>query len=197
MGRNARIDPRVKRTLDAIDRAFCDLVLEREPSQFSVSLLCRKAGVNKKTFYAHYRGLDDLFKGKLEEITRGFLERIAGYSLPEQLPAIHEEFFRYSASQGRLYERLICSQAYQHLGSEMLRGFVRQAWKSSSWFQELDEGRQSMLLCFLHSTGTMLYRQWVADGKTMPAEEACALSGALLCRGLEGLMAERRIDTSS
>nr|MCR5257499.1 TetR/AcrR family transcriptional regulator [Desulfovibrio sp.] len=130
MGRNAREDPRVKRTLDAIDRAFCELVLELEPDQISVALLCRRAGVNKKTFYAYYRCLDDLFKSKLGEITSGFLERIAGYSLPEQLPGIHEEFFRYSASQGRLYERLICSDAYQHLGFEMLRGFVRQAWKS-------------------------------------------------------------------
>ncbi len=117
----------------SIDNAFRELVLEKAYDRISVSELCERACINKKTFYAHFRSLDDLLREKLEQITQGFIGRIAGFALPEQLHAIHREFFLYSIEQGEFYEKLVCSAAYRHIGSELLGKFVRTAWKDSRW----------------------------------------------------------------
>lgn len=189
MRRNAQEDLRIRKTLAAIDRAFCELMLEKEYGQISVTLLCQRAAVNKKTFYAHFRALDDVLRNKLELFSQGFMTRIQGFKLPDQLYDVHREFFLYSIEQGTLYEKLVCCAGYQHIGLGLLEGFTRKAWQSMPWFQQLPEDTRSMLLCFLYTTGAALYRQWVFDGKTMPVERAIELSGRLLCRGLYGVMA--------
>ena len=42
----------------AIKDAFLKLVKKKEPEDITVIDLCRKAGVNRSTFYAHYSNID-------------------------------------------------------------------------------------------------------------------------------------------
>ena len=188
MPRTAQEDLRVRRTITAIDKAFHELVLEKPYDRISVSELCERAFINKKTFYAHYRSLGDVLREKLEAISRGFIARIARFTLPEQLYDIHREYFLYSIEQGEFYEKLICNTTCEHIGSGLLGNLVRDTWQHSPWFHNLNYDTQSMVLCFLHSTGAALYRQWVSDGKRMPLEDVIAISGTLLCQGVEGIV---------
>lgn len=182
-------DLRVQRTMAAIGRAFSELLLESGYERMTVTALCARAGINKKTFYTYFRTLDGLLEAMLEELSAGFVERIAHLKVPEQLADINREFFRYSAEQGAFYEKLVCSASLHPVGGKLLSEFVKRAWQGSDGFQKLDEARQNVLLCFLHSCGMGLYRQWVADGKRVPIEEMAAVSGELLCRGVDGFLA--------
>ncbi len=114
----------------------------------------------------------------------GFLPRPGAAGLLVKLP---ENRFLYPIEQGEFYEKLVCSAAYRHIGSELLGKFVRTAWKDSRWFNTLDDETQSMVLSYLHSAGTALYRQWVEDGKRMSPEKAISVGGILLCKGVEGI----------
>ncbi|MBQ9405333.1 MAG: TetR family transcriptional regulator [Desulfovibrio sp.] len=191
MTKTVREDLRVKKTLSSIDKSFRELVLEREYEQITVSEICKRAVINKKTFYAHFHCLDDLLRHTLEDIAKGYIARIARFSLPEDLLNIHREFFLYSIEQGEFYEKLVCSRAYQHIARTLLGKLVKTAWQDSPWFNSLDAETQNMLLCFLHSAGADMYRQWIADGKGMPLEDAIAISGTLLCKGVDGIAKTR------
>lgn len=46
-------DPRVVRTLEMIDRAFREMVLEYGISDVTVRAFCRRARINKNTFYRY------------------------------------------------------------------------------------------------------------------------------------------------
>lgn len=51
---------RVRRTRHAIHSAFRALVARDGFRNITVSALAREANIDRKTFYLHYRGLDDL-----------------------------------------------------------------------------------------------------------------------------------------
>ncbi|HIW75996.1 MULTISPECIES: TetR/AcrR family transcriptional regulator [Gordonibacter] len=53
-------DHRVRLTKMLLREAFLDLLLEKPVAKITVKELCDKAGVNRATFYAHYRDLFDL-----------------------------------------------------------------------------------------------------------------------------------------
>ena len=45
---------------ELIKSAYADLVLDESKERITVTLLCRQAGVNRSTFYAHYRTIDEV-----------------------------------------------------------------------------------------------------------------------------------------
>ncbi|MBR6975589.1 MAG: TetR family transcriptional regulator [Ottowia sp.] len=181
-------DLRVQKTMAAIGQAFEALLLERDYEKISVTALCARARINKKTFYTYYENLDALLEEKLQTLAEKLLERNAKYHAPEELEEINREFFHYAAEQGALYEKIACSSAWEEAAGRMFSTLVQKTWSRSPRFQALDSAQQALLLDFLAVTGGGLYRQWVRSGKQMPMEEIIALSGALLCGGVNGFM---------
>lgn len=55
-----QIDSRVLKTEQAIKEAFMELVKEKGYNQVTVSDICKKANINRNTFYLHYLDKDDL-----------------------------------------------------------------------------------------------------------------------------------------
>lgn len=185
---NGTEDLRVQKTIEAIHTAFEDMLLSMDYDKITVTALCARAKINKKTFYRYYDVLDVLLEEELEKISQGFLERIADYQVPEDLEKINCEFFRYSIEQGKLYERIICNTAHHAIGGKMIGEIVNRTWNTSASFRKLDKNEQKLLLVFINDIGVELYRQWVADGKKMPLHRIVALSNEFLCRGVSGFM---------
>ena len=59
------MDPRVKRTRNAMRTAFLQMCTEKPYDQINVSDLAKTAGINRKTFYLHYSELDDLMDDEI------------------------------------------------------------------------------------------------------------------------------------
>lgn len=68
-------DLRVQKTRSAIQNALFDLLNEKELSKISISELCRRAQINRKTFYRHYRDTADIIE-ELENSLLGELSAI-------------------------------------------------------------------------------------------------------------------------
>ena len=59
-------DLRVVRTRKLIRQAVVELTLEHGPSKLTVTGICRRAGINRSTFYRHYEGKLDLLGRGIE-----------------------------------------------------------------------------------------------------------------------------------
>lgn len=53
-------DRRIRKTEQALQKAFVQMIMEQELTQISVLELCARADINKSTFYLHYRDIYDL-----------------------------------------------------------------------------------------------------------------------------------------
>ena len=81
---NTPNNKRKKESMERIEKVFIELLQTKELSEISVSDICKRAGLNRTTFYANYTdiyGLADAIRDKLEnevsvlykeEVTQGF-----------------------------------------------------------------------------------------------------------------------------
>ena len=69
----AESDLRVVKTRQLIREALLDLMSERVLSKITISELCVRAGINRKTFYRHYRTIGDV----ITEIENDILSEFA------------------------------------------------------------------------------------------------------------------------
>ena len=81
---NTPNNKRKRESMDRIEKVFIELLQTKELNEISVSDICKRAGLNRTTFYANYPdiyGLADTIRDNLEnkvsdlykdEITRGF-----------------------------------------------------------------------------------------------------------------------------
>ena len=74
---------RSEKSKTAIKQTFLDLFRTREPEDITVVELCKRAGINRSTFYAHYEYIELL----IEEVLRDSVhELIAGMDTQWELP---------------------------------------------------------------------------------------------------------------
>jgi len=68
------MDKRIVRTRLAVFNALFDLATEKEIDKITVVELCERAGINKSTFYLHYRSINDCFQKCFDLFTEKMLE---------------------------------------------------------------------------------------------------------------------------
>ena len=52
----------------------------------------------------------------------------------------------------------------------------------------LDEYSENMVFAFYGANSTLLYRQWVADGKKLPLEDLIDIATKLICSGMSSVV---------
>ena len=181
-------DLRVQKTIEAIHKAFEEMLYEMNYEKITVKELCERAKINKKTFYRYYAVLDDLLAELQGLFTQEYLKRIENYKVPEDLGKINREFFLYSVEKGPLYEKITCSGSYDYIRSKMVNDVMNSKWGQSTWLQLLEPSKQAVLLEFIQSASMSVYRKWVADGKKIPLRDMIELSNQLLCSGVNGFI---------
>lgn len=69
-----KMDRRIKRTRIAVFNALMDLLIDKDSSKITVLELCKKADINKSTFYLHYKSLDECIESCFKIIMNGIVE---------------------------------------------------------------------------------------------------------------------------
>ncbi|MCD7774545.1 MAG: TetR/AcrR family transcriptional regulator [Clostridiales bacterium] len=61
-------------TAEKMDAAFLSLIEKKDFEYITVTEICKKAGVNRSTFYLHYENMGDLLSECVENMNRKFFE---------------------------------------------------------------------------------------------------------------------------
>ena len=185
-------DLRIQKTMAAIKESFEALICEKDYHEITVTELCARARINKKTFYHYYPTLDDLLEEMQMELSSAYIELVKDCRLPEEAEKVKRIFFEYSAAQSLAYEKITCSLgSYSASQHAMYRQVMDATWGKSPAFQRLSREEQNLVLTFINSFGVGFYRQWVADGKKLPLERVIDLSGTMMCGGLDRFFKEK------
>lgn len=183
-------DLRVVKTLDTIRAAFEAMVCEMDYGRITVTGLCERARVNKKTFYRYYETLDDLLAEFQEGYASAYVERIRGLDTVRDQAKLVRALFEFSAEQGAAYERITCAAGgYGWVRQQMIERVEERAGVRDEPLAGLDAQRSNILHRFLGETPLMVYRLWVEGGKQIPLTEAADLAVALTCKGMDGYLA--------
>ena len=183
-------DRRAQYPKRVIRESLYALSQEKPLSRITVTELCSRARINKKTFYHYYETLDALLAEMQTEYSSAYVDLVKDFILPDELDKVNRVFFEFSASQGLAYEKITCSGGYNAVRQEMIDQVMQKSWAKSEKFKRLPPYEQRMLINFINITVIGIYRQWVAEGKQLPLEELIRLSNALVCKGTEGFLSQ-------
>lgn len=180
-------DPRVSRTLEAIDRTFREMVLEDGIDSVTVRELCRRACVNKNTFYRYYGAIEDL----VAEVMAGYVAQwqqrsFASVGTHSGAAATTRELFLFGAVQDELYETITCNPAWGAVQQRLQRD------ASGSPEEKAPEGfspaQWRLYYAYVSESGLAMYRAWVTSGKTMPVQEAADLAAETVAAGAKAML---------
>ncbi len=119
-------DPRVRRTQKMLRDAFLELVLEHGFEMVRVSEIIEQAGVNRATFYRHYRSKRDLLRSWTREV--GALLDSGAISLEdprvnagsdEYLPAVVISIFEHIAVHASYYRLMLGRQGLSSIANDI------------------------------------------------------------------------------
>lgn len=113
MGVTVSVDRRIERTKDQLRTAVLKLAETQDLGALSVHDITRQAGVNRATFYQHYRDKDELIEESIEELLHELFDACAPVQAGDERlepGVVHPSaviMFEQIAKRATLYRRLI------------------------------------------------------------------------------------------
>ena len=182
-----RNDLRVVKTMDAIHASFESMICETDYEKITVAELCRRARVNKKTFYRYYAALDDLLAEFQAEMSAAYIEVTKDFQLPRDIPQVTRVFFEFLESKP-VHSRVTCAPTYRRTQQSLTDTVVDSHWHQSGALDHMPAPERAIILAFVRTVGVEIYRQWVADGRKVPLERIIEMTSILQSGGLGGLL---------
>lgn len=68
-----------------MDEALIQLINEKDYDYITITEICKRAGVNRSTFYLHYETVDDLLKEAIKKIDDDFNSHMQGFGTNRDL----------------------------------------------------------------------------------------------------------------
>ena len=181
-------DLRVRKTRHAIHQTFQDMICEMDYDQMTIKELASRAHINRKTFYLHYNGLDDLLTELQEEIALQFIKQNVSYDNMHDICSLIRIFFENAARLPLLHERLLCSGSYQPVWEKINQRIMNYRRETNRGAFDLNEYEENLVFAYFGANSTLLYRQWVADGKKLPLEDLIAMAIRLIGYGMSSVV---------
>ena len=144
--------------------------------------------INRKTFYLHYKSLDDLMGELQDEIADIFISRPISYRSLSDIKSIIRVFFETAANMPTLHERLLCNYSYRHISDRIVRQVMEHRCQVNKGAFGLNEEKENLVLAYFAINSGNLFRQWVADGKKVPLEELIDMAVRLICHGMASVI---------
>ena len=181
-------DLRARKTREAIHNAFKEMICEMDYDQITIKELTQRAQINRKTFYLHYASLDDLLEEFQEEIADHFISRKVSYSNMKDIRDLIRVFYEHAANMPLLHERIMCSGSYRPIWDKINKRIMDYRRETNRGVFGLDEYSENLVFAYYGANSSLLFRQWVADGKKLSLEELIDIATRLICNGMSSVV---------
>ena len=189
----ARTDRRVKRTRKQVVEAFVQLVRERPYDSIRVGDVLKHADVGRSTFYAHYRGKDDLLAQAfsiLHESLAGCLDLVLREEEDHGHFAFLLEHFRENRDLFRRMTTGAAAEAYSR-SAEAFAGMIAERLDATCRERNLVPRLPlSHVAASLAQSQLALIREWLLgrDADSIPAAELAEAMRALIRGQVQALL---------
>ena len=153
---NTANNRRRRETLETIKKTFVELIQDQELDRISISHLCKKAGINRTTFYACYDGLHDIADSIRRELEDNMAEMYMDEIENRKSRNDYLKLFRHIKDNQSLY------RTYFKLGYDThLKDFGYDANAAAEYFDNKFIRYHSE---FFRAGITRIIRMWLEDG---------------------------------
>lgn len=186
-----QLDRRVRKTKRQIRNAFTALMLEKNIADITVREIAELADVNRGTFYAHYKDVNDLL-AQLESGIMGKVETVKRLRSPqksEKATLLYlTNILTLCGENVDVFKTVIIKNPDPEFQKQLLSTFKRQLLEGFAYRGEATETVKADYYFTFEVSGMMaLANTWIENGmKETPAEMA-AVGVDFIMRGYESL----------
>ena len=181
-------DLRVIKTREAIHNAFKQMICDMDYDEITIKELTQRAQINRKTFYLHYGSLDDLLEELQQELAENFISRKVSYASMNDIRGLIRLFFEHAANMPLLHERLMCSGSYRPIWEKINKRIMDYRRETNRGAFGMNQYEENLVFAYYGANSTILYRQWVEDGKKLSLEELIDIAEKLICGGMSSVV---------
>jgi AcrR family transcriptional regulator len=184
-----KIDRRVKHTKAVLRESLLELMKERPIGKITPTELCRRADINRNTFYVHYSSPRELLtqiENELYDEIRQTVERSLKF---DTIPVLLMEICESIAKNGDLCKILFSD----HGDKEFLRRIMYIAydrgtaeWRALS--KGMDESRLKELYTFTANGSIAVIQEWVQSGMQKAPQENASFIERISNFGLQAFL---------
>lgn len=175
-------DKRVLKTKKAIKAAHLSLMEEKDISDITISELTRKAGINRRTFYTHYRSISEIIDEIESEMVSLLSEvvhkidvadiRKSAYNVFIELNEMVDVEFDYYFSRVRMDMRGAFMTRLKGIAGEL-------ADKLLAHNENLERSFAEMVSEYIVGGFFNVFVEWRTSGGNVPVEQAARLAGIM------------------
>ena len=179
-------DIRVRRTKEAIFKAFREMVCEKKPESINVKNLAERAGIHRKTFYLHYTCIEALYEDALNILAMEYFKEVEKLPIPFTYFELTRILFEFCSSS-EYSECLYCNPNYSVFSTKLMSATLKHNRLIDNPYRQYSPEMQNIINTFVTNASMVSYRQWVSDGKKVPMDEAIWMVSTLLENGVSAI----------
>ncbi len=184
-----KVDRRVLYTKMFLRESLLELMKEKPIGKITPTELCRRAEINRNTFYTHYDSPEALL-GSIEDELYGQVQRSLGRSLKKNdVSALLTEICQVITDNGDLCRILFSDNGDKHFLERVIHlahDETLLAWKAAG--MRGDDELLEALYTFSVSGGIAIIQHWVQSGMPESPQEVAAFIGKASYFGLQAFL---------
>lgn len=191
-GERGCMDPRARRTQEALEHALLDILGEKPLKSITVTELCKRAGVTRAAFYGHYHDTTELIeqiKGRVLVDACDMVDRHIDEFKTGHTGGISADVFAYMDKRPELYSLLFGTYSEPCFLTTVIANSQKRYYEQIGRLVDGMEGagslQDAMRLQFTFTTSGFLYilKAWLIHDRRWPADvmarAAASLTGAV------------------
>jgi AcrR family transcriptional regulator len=187
-------DRRRLRTRQLLRRAMLELIREKGLEGLSVSDLTERAGVNRGTFYLHYRDVYDLLEQTKREMLDGLKEKVTRISLSELTKSVArdepypvlERILEYFNENGEFFEVMLGPKGDLSYPMQIRQMMKQHLFAQLVSLQPIEEKMlvpQEFLIAYVSSAHIGILMHWFETGRRQSPRELAGMITRILHYG--------------
>ena len=191
-GVGASVDRRVVRTRKAIRKAFMRLIQETDYQKITITAIAREADIDRKTFYLHYRSVEDLIdeiiQDEADRIAKACVESLSGSDSTQIVLNLVKQLSAGLAPDPKNSRRIISHIPYEQV-LDKLEGSL-----TASLIENDTLGLSSMgpylnyCVAFFSAGFVAVIRRWMCAGSDVSLESIAEVTHVAARQGIDGVL---------
>ena len=187
----AKTDIRVIRTKKSIENAFIDILNEKSFSKITIEEICKKANVNRMSFYNHYEDKYDLLNVVInnvkETLVGKFLAEVGTEFTEEKVMSVLMETTEHIVDFGTKYTNFIYllineddNSLAQYIIIKSLESSTLELLQKLKDYYNLDDHLLPLMASYITGGGTNLILSWIKNKENYTRNDLTNLMRDLL-----------------
>ena len=183
-----KVDRRVLYTKMFLKESLLDLMKEKPIDKITPTELCRRAEINRNTFYKHYYTTRDLLQEIEDEFSAQIVESLGAKLHQNDTLQLLQQICQIVLDKKEFCKILLSANGDPAFMQDVImlgKGFILQSWEEMGVL--LSEEKMEIAFAFIISGSVAIMRTRAAGDMSIPPQEIAELINRLTLSGISGV----------